>query len=195
MEVRIVTTSIIFSISSFIYILLIGCIYFSKKKVKNNENKFYSLLIISNFLGLFIEVGSTIIRYYFPDFNFLFSILLRFIVVYFVTWPFLFLLYIISVCKQRKVHSLLAIIIYIIEILFAFFLPLYIKQNGNIVLYTYGPSVIFTYFIVSSDMLICLYLVIKYKKIIGTKKTIPVIAFLFMGVISYIVSKMKPELL
>ena len=50
------TASIIFSILSFVYIILISCVYFSKSRLKNEENKIYTWLIMANFLGLFIEI-------------------------------------------------------------------------------------------------------------------------------------------
>ena len=171
------TASIIFSILSFVYIILISCVYFSKSRLKNEENKIYTWLIMANFLGLFIEIISTLIRYKFADLTIIFSILLKLIMVYFVVWPYIFLLYIISVAKNRKVRINIAIPLLIIECLLAFFLPLHIKYNNNIVSYTYGMSVSFAYIVGTIDMLLCLYFIIKYHKQMGKRKIIPVILF------------------
>ena len=50
------TNSIIFSIFSFIYILLMMFVYFSRKRIKTIENKIYSYLIIINLIGLALEI-------------------------------------------------------------------------------------------------------------------------------------------
>jgi len=49
-------STIFFSISSIIYILLLLIVFFSKKYYKTLENKIYSLLIITSFFGLVIEL-------------------------------------------------------------------------------------------------------------------------------------------
>ena len=48
--------NIVFSLSSFFYISLTAIVYFTKQRIKNKENKIYSLMIISNMIGLVVEV-------------------------------------------------------------------------------------------------------------------------------------------
>ena len=127
--------------------------------------------------------------------TFLFSIFLRLIITYFVAWPFIFLLYLIVVCKQRCVNKKIALPLLVIEMVTAFFLPYEIQYKNGIVLYTYGFSVNYAYIIVAIDMLLCIYFIIRYYKKIGNKKTIPVIMFLIFGFIAAIVNKINPELL
>ena len=103
------TSSIIFSVCSLIYLVLIGVVYLSKQRIDNDENRVYIFLIISNFCGLTLEIVSTLFKYFNPGATFLFSIFLRLIMVYFVTWPFIFLLYLIVVCKQRCVNKKIAL--------------------------------------------------------------------------------------
>ena len=189
------TSSIIFSVCSLIYLVLIGVVYLSKQRIDNDENRVYIFLIISNFCGLTLEIVSTLFKYFNPGATFLFSIFLRLIITYFVAWPFIFLLYLIVVCKQRCVNKKIALPLLVIEMVTAFFLPYEIQYKNGIVLYTYGFSVNYAYIIVAIDMLLCIYFIIRYHKKIGNKKTIPVIMFLIFGFIAAIVNKINPELL
>ena len=189
------TNSIIFSICSFVYIILISCIYFSKARLKNEENKIYIWLIITNFCGLFIEIISTLLKYKFPNLTIAFSMLLRLIMVYFVVWPYVFLLYIISVGKNRNIRTNVAIPLLIIECLLAFILPLNIQYNNNIVAYTYGMSVYFAYIVGTIDMLLCLYFIIRYHRKMGKRKIIPVILFLILYILAAFIAIYNPELL
>ena len=50
--------NIIVSICCFINILLIMIVYFSKQRIKNQENDIYSLMIIVNFFNVFVEILS-----------------------------------------------------------------------------------------------------------------------------------------
>ncbi len=189
------TSSIIFSICSFVYIVLIGIVYLSKSRMKNEENRLYIYLIISNFVGLTIEVFSTLLRYRFPDLTFLFNLCLKLILVYFIVWPYIFLLYIISVCKKRNINRKISVPVLIAEVLITFILPFNIKYKNGIVSYTYGLGVNVNYIIGVIDMILCLYFIIKYRKNMEYKKMLPVILFLILGSISALINKYNPELL
>ena len=39
-------------IFSFVYVFMLLIVYFSKERIKNNENKIYKFLLISNLFGL-----------------------------------------------------------------------------------------------------------------------------------------------
>ena len=189
------TSSIIFSVCSLIYLVLIGVVYLSKQRIDNDENRVYIFLIISNFCGLTLEIVSTLFKYFNPNATLAFNIFLRLIMVYFVTWPFIFLLYLIVVCKQRSVNKKVALPLLIVEMVTAFILPYEIQYKNGIVSYTYGISVNFNYVISAIDILLCIYFITRYHKRIGNKKTIPVITFLLFGSIAAIVNKINPELL
>ena len=50
-----------FAMCSFMYIVLLCFAYFSKKRIKSDENKIYSLLIIANIFGIILDVFSSFI--------------------------------------------------------------------------------------------------------------------------------------
>ena len=45
-----------FSICSLVFMLIFLIIYFSKKRIKNKDNSIYSFLIITNTVGLIIDI-------------------------------------------------------------------------------------------------------------------------------------------
>ena len=47
-----------FLIISFIYLILVMIIYFSKKKINTSENKVYSILLTVTLLGVVIDFSS-----------------------------------------------------------------------------------------------------------------------------------------
>ena len=48
--------TIFFTICSLFYSVLIGTAYFSKRRIKSVENKIFSWIIITNFIGIILEL-------------------------------------------------------------------------------------------------------------------------------------------
>ena len=46
-----------FIFNALVYIILLMFIYFSKRRYKSKENKIYSILIITSFIGVLLELG------------------------------------------------------------------------------------------------------------------------------------------
>lgn len=189
------TSSIIFSICSLIYLILIIIVYLSKPRIKNEENKIYLALIFTNLFGLIIEIIATLIRFKFPDMIIVFNLLLRLITTYFVLWPYIFFLYIITVSLKRDIKLKRALIILLIECCFAFCLPLKIVYIDGVVAYTTGFSIYYTYLVGAIDLILCCYFSIKYKDNIGTKKEIPIILLIIFYIVAAIIAALNPQLL
>ena len=51
-------------ITSFIYLLLIAFIYFSKERINNEDNKIYSRIIILNIIGVLIDTTQYLLTSY-----------------------------------------------------------------------------------------------------------------------------------
>lgn len=142
------TNSIIFSIFSFIYILLMMFVYFSRKRIKTIENKIYSYLIIINLIGLALEIVCTLIRTYLPAMDEISVILLRLINVYFVVWPLVFSIYIYYVVKKVKIDKRIVVSLILILSVITFLLPISVAfSEKGATLYTYGAGVTFVYLI------------------------------------------------
>ena len=85
--------NMIFSLCSFFYVLMTSMMYFFRKRVDNEETKIYSILLITNLLGLFIEIISTIINLNLVGHEILKTLTLKLIMVYFVVWLYVFIMY------------------------------------------------------------------------------------------------------
>ncbi|MBR6137856.1 MAG: response regulator [Bacilli bacterium] len=193
--------NIIFSICSFVYIVLICIIYFSKKRLNNIENKIYSTLIITNLIGLIIEISGS----FFTNglgYSFLQIVSLRLINVYFLTWLSIFTYYVfiisvdINKLKERFARiNTFVICGFFILLLLVLILPLNIQYEGGYIVYTYGPSVMFLYGVSFVYVLICFILLLFNIKRLGNKKYLPLITFFVLGVVTAIVQMNYPELI
>ena len=85
------------TIGSIFYSILLIMIFLTKKKIKSLENNLYSILIITNFIGLIIAIACfyTVKNYeIIPITNYIIS---RLYLIYLVTYIFVFSLYLVAV--------------------------------------------------------------------------------------------------
>lgn len=197
---------IFFSIISFFYCVFIVCIYFSKERLKNVENKIYGHLLVINLVGLTIEIfpatyASKILVNTYYD---LAIFILKLILVYFIVWILTFTFYIILISMKdryngRNIDNRISVIkkllytVGVVCIVFVFVLPLYSYRDGGAA-YTYGPAANFVY--VFSGIMIFVWiceLLSNYKNI-KNKKYIPLFLFLLFGMVVMIIQYLCPEL-
>ena len=190
-------SNMIFSLCSFFYILLTIVLYFTKPRIRNIENKIYSILIITNIIGLTIELGSTLLNTYLVTGSELKIFSLKLIMIYFLTWLYIFTVYIyyISERKENVVKNKLIPLVLVLFIAIDLTLPIYPKYENGVMAYTYGGCVDFVYAISFVLIIINLFLVIKNFKNIKSKKYIPLLVFMILGIISAILQSVFPQLL
>ncbi len=167
----------------------------SKPRISNEENKIYLSLLFINLFGLITEIFATLIRYNFPNMVITFNILLRLITTYFVLWPYIFFLYIVTVSLKRNIIFKRAIIILFVECFLAFCLPFDVVYIDGIVAYTSGLGIYYTYLVGGVDLILCLYFAVKYKSNIGLKKEIPIILLIVFYIIASLIAAVNPQLL
>ena len=189
--------SLSFSILSFFYIILISVFYFTRKNTKNVETHIYSLLIITNIVGLFIELLSTFLHTKVAGLHIIKDLSLKVIVIYFFTWMYVFTLYIYYICTKKydKKHKNIFITIYSICCVIMMFLPLYKNDSEGYIKYTYGPEVDFLYVVFGIVLVLWAYLIIKHRKELEKKKLIPLLVFFILEIIVAIIQTVNPSLL
>ena len=189
--------NIVFSIASIFYCTLTLFVYFSKKRIENEENRIYSLLIISNFVGLLIEITSTVLNASVVGYDFIKMLSLKLINAYFVTWGFIFFIYIFYVSREKfeKKEKNFAYGLYCIILGIDLLLPLYKKMENGFIAYTYGPSINFLYGFVGIEILLMIVIVLKNIKKIKKEKYIPLLALIGLGTLVVLLQKIIPELL
>ncbi len=189
--------SIILSVVSMFYVLMIFVLFFSKKRDNNHETSIYKILIITSVWGLMIELFSTILNTKFIGLELIKLLFLKLINVYFIAWIYTFTLYICYISGslvRKKVKGTMWILFAILSII-ELFLPLKIKYNNNYILYTYGLSIDFVYLISLVCIVLGIIMLIKNFKKIEKKKLAPLILFYIFGLFSSIIQIKNPALL
>ena len=95
--------SITASIFSFIYIILVTLVYFSKGRIKNKENKIYTNILITSLIGIFLDSISGLL--YLNGYNsdsIFYQFLTKLILLFYVVWDIMMLEYIIVISKQQE---------------------------------------------------------------------------------------------
>ena len=188
-----------FSICSLVFMLIFLITYFSKRRLKNKDNSIYSFLIITNIIGLIIDIIGYITMHNLNLNSFLNIIISKLNLIYYFTWLYLFVIYIIYISKITKNSifsniSKIKYICYLINISFILILPLYINNEGDKI-YSYGPSASYVYFISIIFAIIIIYCLFRNLKKITKKEFIPLILFVILGLIVMLVQMIFPTVL
>ena len=195
--------SVIFSICCLIFITMFGVNYFFKDRINNEENKLYSFLIISNVIGLIIDIlGFLTLKYLSID-GIANSLIPKIYLIYYFTWIYLFTLYIFIISFERKFndkikfYSLFKRISYVLYFVVSFILfILPIRVNNNLdTIYSYGIGVNFLY-LVSILCILCMLLCLFCNfKNIKSKSYIPLLIFVIFGGLIMFIQMKYPKML
>ena len=167
------------------------------------ENNIFGLLIVGNFVGLWLDIISFMLVYLGINHSIcvFFS---RFILIYLMLWIMTMTIYIYTITKKTtyadkqahddewKKYFIFKKIIIIVEFLLSvlcLILPIkLVIQNNSI--YTTGAGISLIYVLSFSLMIVWFYLLFKYRKNITAKKFVPIFVYiLFGGLISLLQNK------
>jgi signal transduction histidine kinase len=189
-------SNIAFLLISFLYISMTAILFFSKRKLNTVENKIFSFLIISNAIGIILDLTSVTIAFYFKK-GLLFQIVNKAYLCYLLTWISTFLSYTIHISLKEKISKIFRNIIKVIY--FIVLVPLIVfKLNYHIegsAFYTYGTGATIMYAISALYvviMVICIF--INIKKIVQ-KKYMPIVIYIVFGSIVTLVQLKYPAIL
>ena len=194
-----VTSKTLLIIFSIIYVLGLSFLYFSKDRICNKENKIYKVMLITNIIGLVLQLLCDCISYYYGNIpKFICDIIFKSYLVYFVVWINLMFLYLIEISFDKYKNKIFKVntIAIVAEILIIIISPydLY-RDSVNRIYYTYGSAIDLCFNI---SKIICiimfLILIIKFKKI-SKKKAIPIYMLIVFGVISAIIQNIHPDII
>lgn len=151
-------SGIFFPVLSLFYSVLLIVLCFKDKKIKNNILK---SLVIVNFIGLISELLCSYAAFNIKKMPILSNFILKFYLVYLVTWIILFTKYISNISKTKinriKWEKNIFIIIYILSCIAVLLLPIHLVNKGEI-RYTYGPGVSLVYGLSLAFIIYCLIL-------------------------------------
>ena len=191
------SNNIIFlTIGTLFFVICISVIYFTKEKIKTNENFLYSILLILCIISCVLEISFGIV---FPEHMILLNIFMRIFLFILITWMTLMFVYLFSVIYGDKYvkYKVPLIIIYFLILLFILISVIVLKVDycveDDILMYSSGPAVNFAFGFAGITFVgMILLMVINYKKI-NNKKYIPVITFVLLIILSAIIQKLNPQ--
>ena len=180
------------SFSCLIFLLIVGIVYFSKERVKNFDNRIFSILLIVTIIGIILDVGGfACFRILGPD-N-VFSILVsKIYLIYYATYTFILMIYVyyLSFNTKKHIDTLSYIFILLCILILALPIDLYFDgTNGH----SAGLSVNVGFTIGFANIFIMIFCLIKARKKLK-KEYIPFFAFIILTLIVNIIQKINPEL-
>lgn len=190
-----------FSICSFIFVLMFIIFYFSKERLNTLDTKMYSCILVTNIIGIMIDVFGYFIFKIYGSESFISILISKFYLVYYFLWAYFFLLYIFVISFREKTKYLFQkkftkpsiILTSIIISLIVLIMPIQITYEDNVA-YSSGLSVNMVYglcFIMVGIMLYCL---LRNLKKISTKEYIPLLTFMVLSTFCMIIQKTYPEI-
>lgn len=190
-----------FSICSFIFVLMFIIFYFSKERLNTLDTKMYSYILVTNIIGIMIDVFGYFIFKIYGSESFISIMVSKFYLVYYFLWAYFFLLYIFVISFREKTEYLLQkkftkttiILTSLFICLIILIMPIQITYEDNVA-YSSGLSVNMVYglcFIMVGIMLYCL---LRNFKKISTKEYIPLLTFMVLSTFCMIIQKTYPEI-
>ena len=162
----------------------------------------YSRIIITNFLNVSFAILCFFTIMVKDTFPFLNDFVSKTLLLLFITWEIFFTFYIIVIVndnnklmnKKFEKWKILIIIVYILLVGCIYYLPLY-YHNENKIVYSYGPSADFIYILTAVLIVSWIIMIIRNKNILKSKKSIPVVLFIFLTIVVVFIQKNNPGLL
>ena len=189
-------TNMYFQICSFFYMLMIVILFFSKKRIRNEETENFAILSIVNMIGILLDIIIVYLSYVTPGHTILY-ILNKFYLLYIVLWTAIFYIYIVLITvkkEYKKKMYMLTILLTTVTTILIFVLPIYLYNKDN-VMYTYGMSVTNVYVTELFFVIMIICTVAVNIKNIFTKKYIPLISLIILCITALIVRAINPGLL
>ena len=192
-----INNTMMFSIISFLYMIIFAIIFYRKKKINSSELSMFKLLVVTNIISLFVECS--IVALIAIDSSFVYFVLRLFNCCIF-TYIYLMMLYTFLICHDVNVISIknkfvwLSYLIYFIVFSIIMILPISLN-NVEYMQYSYGPSVLFLFGIISVMVFVIACDVFIRRKTISKKKAIPIVILIFFLSINAITQFLIPNLL
>ncbi|MCI5733285.1 MAG: hypothetical protein MR296_04590 [Tenericutes bacterium] len=192
--------TIFFSVCSIIYCILLFVVFKMENNKKNDINSMFKFLLISNFLGLILEViVSLVFGVHYENYKYILNILIRLIPLYHMIWMAGFIIYIMLVSSSNgKISKKIRIIVWAIVSLLCvidFFLPFNVKLKNDVLMYSYGLSVNFVFIYCLAGYIISLFIMFKNINTLNKHKYAPLFALISSGTIITMIQSTYPECL
>ena len=156
-------------IFSFMYVIALSFLYFSKTRLDNGENKIYKYILITNLVGLVLQFLCDYVSYKYDVISPVISdFILRIYLVYFIIFISLLIFYLIEISfKHKKIANIITLIVDILISIVVFLLPYNLHRDvEQKIYYTYGPAVQIIFYL--SGILSVMVIQMKYPELVIT---------------------------
>ncbi len=194
----VVTKMTYLTVFCIIYMVSLIIIYFSKQRIKSEENYVYKMMLIANLIGIFLQVGSKYCSFYYDNISKIFcQFIFKSFLAYFIIFAMLILNYVvvlvISKDKVKKTNHTVSIVFGICALL-TFFLPINVHVDAvSQGAYTYGLAVTYSYIVAGVvSVVICALLLPNLRKT-SKKKVLPLFVYLVFCMIAIAIQKIMPD--
>lgn len=188
---------------SLLYSIFLNIIFFSKKHIKTYETKMFSIMVVSNLIGILLEFGCISSIYFLGTESTLVILVNKLFLVYLLTFAILFGMYAAYITiidgtenKSKQVHNIIRLIASIFEIIMAIVVlvvPIELYSNNG-VMYSSGPAANVVYFVSTICTLLCVGMMIFKFKNIKRKKTLLLFAYIIGCGAVALIQQMNPAL-
>lgn len=172
---------------SFLYSIFLNLLYFSKKHIKTYETKMFSIMMVSNLIGIVLEFSCIFSIYYLGTDNLLVIVINKLFLLYLLTFAILFSMYaayITLIDKTEKdmsdKHNKIRLVTFISEIIMGILvivLPIDLYSKGW-VMYSAGASANVVYFASALCTLLCVIMMLFKFKNIKRRKSLVLFAYI-----------------
>jgi signal transduction histidine kinase/ActR/RegA family two-component response regulator len=190
-------SSVSFIISSLVVSLIMAFTYFARKKVNTSETKVYSYLIIISILGSIISIPLYFLIKDYQSFNLFTFLIPRLYLLYIMVFVFTIVCYfrVIAAKINEKyffgdVEMFFSIYLFI-NLIIILILPMeYHNSNGEV--YVNGIAVYYTYILCALECIYMLLVLVRNITMIKSKKIIPVLILIVIGIIAALMQFFSP---
>lgn len=175
-----------------IYLVVLIVSYFSKSHLKTKENKYYSILLIINFIGLLLEILCGILGNKLPDDAIICHFFTKLFMCFMTYFTLTLTIYIYSLCfeKNENVFNRIKNLTCIVGMLSTFIIFVLPITTGNG--FATGLSCDYTYNVGTVAITASIITIFFHIKTVKMKKVLPFLAFIFFNIIIVFIQRINP---
>lgn len=175
-----------------IYLVVLIVSYFSKSHLKTKENKYYSILLIINFIGLLLEILCGILGNKLPDDAIICHFFTKLFMCFMTYFTLTLTIYIYSLCfeKNENVFNRIKNLTCIVGMLSTFIIFVLPITTGNG--FATGLSCDYTYNVGTVAISASIITIFCHIKTVKMKKVLPFLAFTLFNIIIVFIQRINP---
>ena len=195
---------LLYSVTCLIFLLLLLIIYFTRKRIDSIENRIFSFIMVSNAIGLIIEICCYFTVKHNEIVPILNTIVTKLLLVYYLLYISLFTMYVYIISHSSKNDSedeneynkmiiRNCLIYFVFNSFITCMLPMEYSNEGSHI-YSYGLSINYMYVVYSILIVSWIYVLFKNIKKVKSKKYIPIFILIVLGTVVGIIQHLYPFL-